>query len=258
MRDATPPRPGSFCWPELATRDAAAAKGVYGGLFGWSCRDAPVRPGEEYAIFELAGREAAAVTTAPRGERAGTSRWRSYVAVADVDACITRATSLGGELLAGPVDVGAKGRMAVLRDPQGAGLSIWEAKAHPGIGVEGEVGSLCWTELATTDVAAAVRFYRGLFDWTIRKSAGGDYTEVAAGGTFVAGILAMGRDWGDTAPAWSPYFRVGDCDVTGAEARADGARILAGPSDLPHLGRYALLADPQGATFAVISFEEAA
>jgi predicted enzyme related to lactoylglutathione lyase len=144
--------------------------------------------------------------------------------------------------------------MAVVKDPKGAVLCLWEAKEHPGIGVDGEIGSLCWTELATTDVDAARRFYAGLFGWTFRK--GGDgYVEIAAGKEYVGGILLIEKDWGPMPPAWSPYFRVADCDVTVAEAKDGGARVLFGPSDLPNVGRYALLADPQGATFAVISFE---
>lgn len=256
MRDATPARPGSFCWPELATRDAAAARRFYGALFGWKSRDAPGVPGAGYAIFDRAGRDAAALTT---GMREGEPpHWDSYVAVASADETAAKAKALGGTVVRGPLDVGTNGRMAVVRDPQGAALALWEAKAHPGIGLEGEIGSLCWTELATTDVAAASWFYGGLFGWRFKRGAAGeDYTEVAVGGTYVGGICALDPGPG-ARPAWCPYFRVADCDVSVAAARASGGRLLAGPSDVPHLGRDALLADPQGAAFAIISFEEVA
>ena len=154
-----------------------------------------------------------------------------------------------------PFDVGANGRTAVVTDPQGAAISLWEAKGLSGIGVEGEIGALCWTELATTDVAGAMRFYGDLFGWTFKKSAAADdYTEIAVGGNFVGGILAFEASSGPMPPAWGPFFRVADCDVTVAEAKARRARPLAGPSDVPNFGRYAYLCDPQGALFAVISF----
>jgi predicted enzyme related to lactoylglutathione lyase len=259
MRGVGRPKLGTFCWPELATTDAAAAKRFYRDLFDWDHRETSAGPGTTYTIFTLAGRDAAALTplAGSRGERGAPPRWDSYVAVASADASADRARALGGTLVTEPSDVGTSGRMAVVKDPQGAALSLWEAREHAGIGVEGEIGSLCWTELATTDVAAARNFYGGLFGWTFKKSASSSargYTEIAAGRTFVGGILAIEKEWGPMAPSWGPYFRVADCDVTAGEAKALGGRVLAGPSDIPNLGRYAFLADPQGATFAVISF----
>lgn len=249
--------PGTFCWPELATTDVAGARRFYGDLFGWACHDEPARPGTTYTIFTLGGRDAAALYSLAHspGERRAAPHWNSYVAVVSADASADRARALGGRVLSEPFDVGTNGRTAVVADPQGAALCLWEAKGHAGVGVEGEIGSLCWTELATTDVAGATRFYGGLFGWTFRKSAGADdYTEIAAGGTFVGGILAFEGGWGPAPPTWGPFFRVADCDVTVAEAKARRARPLAGPSDVPNFGRYAYLCDPQGSMFAVISF----
>jgi uncharacterized protein len=254
MRGANRHEPGRFCWPELATTDAAAARSFYAELFGWDLRDVAATK----TIFTLAGRDAAALypLAASPGDRGASPRWNSYVAVASADASAAAAVSLGGTVLTEPFDVGMSGRTAVVRDSQGATLSLWEARGSPGIGVEGEVGSLCWTELATTDVDAARRFYAGLFGWTYRKSGGADgYTEIAGGKEFVGGILPIEKDREEATPAWSPYFRVADCDVAVADAKALGARILAGPTDIPNVGRTAYLADPQGATFAVISFE---
>ena len=110
----------------------------------------------------------------------------------------------------------------------------------------------------TKDVPLAKRFYGGLFGWTFKRieSAGAPgYTEIAVGGKFLGGILALERGGNFPEPAWGPYFRVADCDLTVSDAKATGGRVSAGPSDLPNMGRFALLADPQGATFAVISFE---
>ena len=256
MRDATPARPGSFCWPELAAHDAAGARAFYGNLFGWTCRDAHEAPGWAHGVFARAGREAAALASASFGERDAPARWNSYVAVVDVAAAVAKAQALGAAVLRGPLESGTSGRVAVVQDPQGASLGLWEAKGHAGIGIEGEVGSLCWTELETSHVAAATRFYVHLLGWTVK--ANGDYTEVAAAGTFVGGIYTKGPGREPSPAVWRPYFRVADCDETAADAKGLGGRLLSGPSDLPHLGRSALLADPEGATFAVISFAEVA
>lgn len=257
MSGAKRQEPGCFCWPELATTDAAAAKTFYEDLFGWAHREAPAGPGASYTIFTLGGRDAAALYSLAesRGERGVLPHWNTTVAVANADAGAERARTLGGTVVSEPFDVGTNGRMVVVRDPQGAALSLWEAKGHWGIGVEGEIGALCWTELATTDVADAMRFYGGLLGWTFKKSAADDdYTEIMVGGNFVGGILAFEEGSGPMPPAWGPFFRVADCDVTVAEAKARRARTLAGPSDVPNFGRYAYLCDPQGAMFTVISF----
>jgi predicted enzyme related to lactoylglutathione lyase len=257
VRGANRRRPERFCWPELATTDATAARSFYEELFDWTHRNAEARPGMTYTIFTRGGRDAAGLYSLAEspGERGVPPHWNSYVAVASADAGAAAAANLGGIVAAEPFDVGTNGRMAVVKDPQGAVFCLWEAKEHAGIGVEGEIGSLCWTELATSDVDAARRFYAGLFGWTYRKSGGADdYTEIAAGTEFVGGILLVEKNWGRP-PEWSPYFRVSDCDVTVADAKALGARVLAGPADLPNVGRTAFVADPQGATFAVISFE---
>lgn len=261
MRGGERHEPGFFCRPELATTDAAAAKTFYGDLFGWIPRETPAGPGTTDTIFTLGGRDAAALHSLAesRGERGLAAHWNTYVSVASADAAADRARSLGGTVVSEPFDVGTKGRTAVVTDPQGAAICLWEAKGLSGIGVEGEIGALCWTELATRDVAGALLFYGGLFDWTFKKSAADDdYTEIAVRGNFVGGILAFEEGSGPMPPAWNPFFRVADCDVTVARAKARRARPLAGPSDVPNFGRYAYLCDPQGAMFAAISFEAVA
>jgi len=142
MRGTNRHEPGCFCWPELATTDAAAARNFYEELFGWTHRDAPARPGTTYTIFTLAGHDAAALYSLAEshGERGVSPHWNSYVAVASADASAAAAASLGGTVVTEPFDVGTNGRMAVVKDPKGAVLCLWEAKEHPGIGVDGEIG----------------------------------------------------------------------------------------------------------------------
>jgi tRNA U38,U39,U40 pseudouridine synthase TruA len=63
MPTITQHAPGAFCWPELGTTDQNAAKAFYSGLFGWTFRDTPMGPGVVYTIFQLDGRDAAALYT---------------------------------------------------------------------------------------------------------------------------------------------------------------------------------------------------
>ena len=101
------PRSGSFCWFELATSDQAAAKQLYGGLFGWTATDFPMGPHGFYTMFQLRGRNVgAACTLMPDQAQQGVPpHWATYVAVANIDEAIARAKTLGGTVLAGPMDV---------------------------------------------------------------------------------------------------------------------------------------------------------
>jgi predicted enzyme related to lactoylglutathione lyase len=194
---------------------------------------------------------AAACTLRPEERQHGVPpHWNAYVTVADADATSARARELGGTVLAPPFDVMDAGRMAVLQDPTGAVISIWQPVRHIGAKILREPGALGWTELATGDTDAAETFYTKLFGWTAKK--GGPYTEFAVGGTPDAGMLMLEDEW-KMPPCWMPYFQVTDCDSVAAKATALGGRVKMPSKDIEHVGRIAMLTDPQGALFYVIS-----
>jgi predicted enzyme related to lactoylglutathione lyase len=111
-------------------------------------------------------------------------------------------------------------------------------------------GTFSWVDLATTDAEAAKRFYGGLLGWQMEdRDAGGGavYTMCRVGADDVSGIFAMP---GDSA-AWTGYVTVDDADATAARAAELGGAVVRGPFDVLDAGRMAMLADPQGAAFAV-------
>lgn len=237
-------RPGSFCWIELSTNDAAAAQSFYSAVFGWSAVEEPGDHGT-YTIFRKDGRDSAGMLEA----KDVPVHWSSYVTVANVDQTIEKAARLGGSLVAGPFGVMDLGRMAFLTDPQGASFAVWEAKSHQGVGVRDEVNALCWNELHTRDLAAARAFYVALFGWRPKES--DEYVEWHVEEQAVGGMLHSNAP-ADVPPFWLPYFSVADCDATVANAQSLGASVVRSPAEIPNVGRFAVLADPQGAVFAVI------
>lgn len=257
MREVIQHEPGTFCWPELATTDADSAKALYGALFDWTFDDQSPEPGTTYTTARRAGRDVAALYVLQKSQRQRgvVAHWNSYAAVKSADESALRVKVLGGTIFGAPFDVGPKGRMAIVKDPQGATLCLWEARAHPGAQVVGEIGTLCWTELATTDLDAAGHFYASLFGWAIKKQETGPqaYTELWLGPRPAGGMTTIARDQGATEPAWSVYFRVADCDAAVAKAETLGAHVLRKPDDIAKVGRYAFLADREGAAFAVIA-----
>jgi hypothetical protein len=240
---------------ELGTTDATAAKAFYGGLFGWTPEDMPMASGE-YTMLKLAGLELGAMyTLTEEMRRQGVPpNWMLYVNVGSVDDTVAKVAAAGGQVVTGPFDVADAGRMAVIRDPQGAVVSIWQPKNHIGIRIAGVVGTLCWSELATTDRAKAREFYAAVFGWGTKIShmEPVEYTQWMAGEMPAGGMLEMTGEWHGAPPHWMPYFLVADCDASAGKAAELGGEIVVPPMDVPKVGRFAVLCDPQGANFSVI------
>jgi hypothetical protein len=255
MRKIDQHKAGSFSWVELATTDQAAAKAFYAALFGWTPDDSPIGPDELYSMFRLEGRDTGAAYTLRKEQRAQgvPAHWGIYVAVESAEVSAKRAAELGGTVLAPPFDVFDYGRMAVVQDPTGATFSLWQPKTHAGIGIAGADGTLCWADLSSPDPASAAKFYSGLFGWRI---AAGEhdpsgYLHIANGEDFIGGIPPADRRDPKVPPHWLVYFLTSDCDATAAKAKGLGARFHLEPTTVEHVGRMAVLADPQGAGFAI-------
>ncbi|HEX2191298.1 MAG TPA: VOC family protein [Longimicrobiaceae bacterium] len=248
---------GTFSYAELATTDAGGARAFYTSLFGWEVDEMPMEPGGAYYMFRRGEHVAAAMHEIGEAQRARgiPPHWGSYVTVDGVDRSAARAGELGGTVLMEPFDVMEAGRMAVVQDPTGAVVSLWEARGHPGAQVRDEPGAFCWNELATPDTERAAEFYTGLFGWTTQtQDMGGGmlYTTFLNGGAQAGGMYRITPEMEGMTPHWAVYFSVEDCDAESARARSLGGRVHVEPTDIPDVGRFSILEDPQGATFAII------
>lgn len=245
--------PGMFCWADLQTKDHVAARRFYTELMGWEAADVPMAPGRTYTRLGLQGATVAALSQLEPGNPVP-SHWMNYVAVESADAVAAMVAGLGGRLLAAPFDAADQGRMAILADPTGAWLAVWEPRKFIGAGRYGDAGSLVWAELMTNDVQAAAAFYAGLFGWereTMPMSSG-EYTVFKSGGKPAGGMMAITPEMGPMPPSWMVYFAVADCASTVARAGKLGAQIYVPPTPIPEVGTFATLGDPQGAAFAIL------
>lgn len=242
--------PGSFSWPELGTSDEKGAKQFYTSLFGWSFVDSPAGPDMIYTRLQKRGKDVGALYKMGPQQKGIPPHWTTYVTVVSADDTAKKVKELGGKVLMEPFDVMEYGRMAVVQDPQGAAFALWQPKKHIGVEVINEPNMMCWNELDTTDTEAARRFYTGLFGWGAK--AGGDYTEFQREGTSIGGMMRIPKEWGPMPPNWMVYFAVEDCDKTVARARELGGSAIVPPADIPNVGRFAVLRDPQGAVFAIV------
>jgi uncharacterized protein len=251
--------PGTFCWVELATTDLAAAKPFYSKVFGWSDETSEIGDLGEYATFLVGGRGAAGGYEQPEQERSMNipPHWNLYISVDDVDKTVAKATELGAQAIVPGMDL-PNGRMAVLSDPTGAMINLWQSDSMPGWKVRDEHGSFSWPELGTKDKEQAQIFYGDLFGWTFETTGEemGNYVLINKEGKQLGGITDMLPEGVPT--NWMPDFEVDDAEAAAQAARDGGGQVMVDPMPIPDVGTFGVLIDPQGAPFAVIKTERTA
>lgn len=239
---------GTFSWAELATSDADGAKSFYTALLGWDYDDSPIGDGMVYSMAKRDGRHVAALFGSDQPPH-----WNCYVTVDSVDATAARAAELGGQVMAEPFDVMDVGRMAVIADPTGAPLCLWEARAHIGASLVNTPGAMTWNDLVTADPEAAAAFFASLLGWTTEEiPESGGYHVIRNGERTNGGMMKLDpeRMGAGTPPHWMPYFGHEDVERAVEEVPAHGGRLYSGPHRMPQ-GAIAVFADPQGAVFAL-------
>ena len=259
MQETPTYAPGTFCWVELGTSDSEAAKKFYTGLFGWTFDDKPTGPGMGYTMLQQDGKDVGALyELMPEMKAEGIPpHWLSYASVASADESASKAKELGGTVMKGPFDVMTVGRMAVVQDPTGAVFALWQAGTHRGAGVVNVAGSFCWNELMTTDTKKAGDFYTGLFGWGRDTQNFGplEYTMFSNNERPAGGMLQITPEMGPIPPNWVVYFAVDDCDAKTQKVTELGGSVMKPPDDIPNIGRFSIVTDPQGAAFALIKLE---
>ncbi|MGI5169759.1 VOC family protein [Spirillospora sp. CA-253888] len=257
MPEKTSYEPGAPCWVDLVTPDLAAAGAFYTGLFGWHAHAGDGERG--HTLLSLDGDPARPVAAmmlhVPEAPPGTPALWTTYVSVADVDAAAGAAAAAGGRVFLGPMEVPGMGRFAMVFDPQGAHLGLWQPGGFTGAAVVDETAAYTWSELATRDPEGAAAFYGATLGWRGAGYAfeGTAYTEwKTSAGSPVAGMVRMDGRWpAEARPYWAVYFAVADCDAAARRAAELGGAVLLPPADLP-VGRFAVLADPQGGLFSVM------
>jgi predicted enzyme related to lactoylglutathione lyase len=252
MGERTSYPPGTFSWAELATSDSDGAKSFYSTLFEWDYDDMPIDETQVYSMAKRDGKIVAALFGADEPPH-----WNCYVTVASVDEATGRAKQLGATVLAEPFDVMEVGRMAVIADPTGAALCLWEPRTNIGAALVNTPGAMTWNDLLTPDAEAAAVFYGELFGWTTEEMPdSGGYRVIRNGERSNGGIMPLDPEGmgANTPPNWMPYFGHEDVERLVKEVDGLGGRVFNGPVHVP-AGTFAVLGDPQGAVFAVLTGE---
>jgi predicted enzyme related to lactoylglutathione lyase len=245
---------GAPCWVDLMSSDTERSRTFYGELFGWTAEE----PKEEFGGYFNFSKDGVLVAggMASGPDSAVSDVWSVYLATDDARKTLDAASTEGGQVIVPAMDVADLGTMAVVLDPGGAAIGLWQPGLHRGFGILGEPGTPAWFELFTRDYQGSVEFYRNVFRWDTRVA--GDtpefrYTVLAEGDGQLAGIMDATDFLPEGVPAhWSIYFGVEDTDAALAKAVELGGAVVVPAEDTPY-GRLATATDATGATFKLVA-----
>ena len=239
-------------WIELSSPDATASRDFYARLFGWQIEVSPDPQYGGYGMAKIGGDDAAGI--GPKQSPEAPTAWGLYIGTDDVDGLAQRVKAEGGTVIAEPFDVGDQGRMAVFADPIGAVISAWQG-ARMGTFATDRSNAFGWAELQARGLERAIPFYETIFGWSHSTTKGDgdtpDYTQFETDGEQIAGAFEMGDSIPAQVPSyWMIYFNVDDVDATAKTAAEAGGTVTVQPQDY-FGGRFAVIRDPQGATFGL-------
>jgi predicted enzyme related to lactoylglutathione lyase len=251
-RDMASASKGRFVWYEHLTPDVDAAITFYADVVGWKTQPF----GEGYVMWvgsqgPLGGVMKLTDEAAKMGAR---PQWLAHVEVEDVDATVAQVRRLGGKVFKEPTPIPTVGRFAIIADPQGVVLSVFQPEQPMALHDPAKDGEFCWNELMTTDGAAGFRFHSELFGWKVLEDmdmgAMGTYRIFGLGEQRLGGMMTIPPGT-PMPPMWIYYVSTSDLDAALARATRKGARVMNGPMEVPGGGRIAQLIDPQGVGFAL-------
>ncbi|USQ86620.1 VOC family protein [Streptomyces phaeoluteigriseus] len=254
--------PGSPCWLDLGAPDVRAAAAFYGAVLGWDFESMGEGGGMEGGMFKKDGKTVAGL--GKLSEEGARSAWMIYYTVTDADATTRAVEGAGGTVRVPPRDLGEWGRMAQYTDPSGGQFAAWQPADNKGFELADEPGSLSWTELYTSDAAAARQFYGSVFGWQFSDmempGGGGTYTIITPAGLtedrMQGGLMQLGEEdlsLTDGRAYWHPVFAVPDCDAAVAAVTENGGSVQMGPVDAEGVGRLAVCLDRAKADFVVLT-----
>ncbi|MFZ3324194.1 MAG: VOC family protein [Usitatibacter sp.] len=251
---------GKVIFVELVTPDIAAAERFYTGLFGWTYQNAQAG-GTTYAeAYLVDGRPVAGLIQ--RDVPAGQHRqpaWLTFFASRDVDATRSVAVQRGAKVLFEPHNIPNRGRQAVFADPQGAVFAVLTSSSGDPSDDLAEPGEWIWSSLITGDADAACGFYQALFDYEVfdlPPQMGVQHFMLASDNYARASVNPMPGSGPNSHPHWLSYVRVDDAVAMAAKVTALGGSVLVGPRVDRHGGKVAVVADPMGAPFGLLEWND--
>jgi len=249
--------PGKIVWHDLLTHDLKGSKDFYGSLFGWEFESAGIDSGfrndSVYTLIRHNGKLIGGmIDTVALNGKDDISQWVVIMSVEDVDKAAAGFAARGGKIITSPTDLKRRGRLALVRDADGALLGLLQTKDGDPSDSEPIVDGFLWDELWTTDIDSATEFYTSVTglqadDWDQGTSVG--YRILRSGETPRVGILPNPLE--ELGPVWVSYLRVESPADIAARVDSLGGRVIIEAQARSIGGEVAFVAGPSGAGIAL-------
>ena len=236
---------GNFVWTDLTSFDVAKAKRFYRNVVGWEFES----DGSGYEHGHSGGGPRADIYEMPEFFQSINmpSFWVSYISVVDIDQVVAKANELGAKVEIEESD--ERGKVALIRDPAGAGFTCYEGDLLATSRSFEDVGSWCWSELFVSDLSKVETFYTELFNWTIIPETGDRYSIANQAGQRIGSIQVASKDVKGDKEFWAVFFAVQDLDKARKDIESNDGNVI---YELDNSEGHHLLAyDDQGAAFLV-------
>jgi uncharacterized protein len=250
---------GKVIWAELVTPKLSDAEHFYAGLFGWTFKEQDSSNGH-YVLALLNGEPVAGLIHHPLRE--GEKRqpyWLTFIAVQDVDAAGRTAVGSGGHIVVAARTYAARGRQAVLTDPQGAPFAIIASFSGDRPDYLAANGEWIWSSLLVRDPEAGIAFYQNVFGYEVfdlQSDDGLQHAVLSTDNLARASVNALPGDAVQRQSHWLNFVRVADATDAATRAVALGGSVLVAPRVDRHGGKFAVIADPAGAPFGVMEWSD--
>ncbi|MDA8277657.1 MAG: VOC family protein [Actinomycetota bacterium] len=241
-------------WIDLLTTSIEASRSFYKAVLGWESTD-PIEQFGGYFNFLYGGGMIAGGVSAPQSNPSSANTWTIYLGVEDAATTVSKVASNGGVVHHGVTEVSTLGKMAIVGDPSGATIGIWEPGEHKGFSVFDEDGAPGYFELHTRDFAKSIAFYESVFGISMNVVSDSEdfrYNTAGIEGSTAMGFFDASRSNDDQPSRWYWYARVTDCDETAEKIRANGGSLIMEPTPTPY-GKMAVAKDSTGTIFRVVS-----
>lgn len=232
----------NFVWTDLSTFDLKVAKTFYSNVFGWEY----FGDGEGYFMAMTSNQEVSGLYETPEKFRQMNmpSFWMSYIQVENLEQTIQKAKESGGiiELVNTEQQIG---KIALIRDPSGAGFTIYEGN-QLNARTQNTVGTMVWNELFVSDTSLVIDFYKYIFDWQIVESDYERYLIYNTNQENISAISQISNEIKGKHEYWAVYFAVANLEETKQKVFANNGKIIYEDSNS------VLLGDPFDAMFQIL------
>ncbi|WP_420604123.1 VOC family protein [Flagellimonas sp.] len=212
----------NFIWTDLSTFDLKVSKEFYSKIFGWGYQQVDT----DYHYAYKSKKEVSGLYLMPETfvNMGMPSFWMPYIQVTSVAATVSKAQAMGGKVEL-TESTGDFGSIALIRDPSGAGFTVYDGNQLNGRTLD-EENTMVWNELYVSDEGLVLEFYTHLFDWTIEETENKRFLVYNSQGQNITAIQQVDNEIKGKHEYWSVFFKVADINATIAKALEFGGKLI--------------------------------